>query len=70
MQKVDVVLGELVPADQYAPEAVRPTMRAFHHPTPGFETSLPFDGLGLFAPTADVGGETELLQVRRTSGKS
>ena len=54
MQKRDVVLWGLVPADQNAPEAVEPTVSAFHHPTPGLETGLPFDGLSLFASTTDV----------------
>ena len=40
---------------------VPPTVRAFHHPTPGFETGLPFDGLCLFTAAADVGGEAELI---------
>ena len=62
MQKSDVVLGVLVPTHQDAPETVQPTVGAFHHPASGFEPSLPFDGLCLFASTADVGGEAELLQ--------
>ena len=62
MKKGYVVGGGLVPADQNAPEAVQPTVRAFHHPAPGFVASLLFDGLGLFTPAADVGGEAELLQ--------
>ena len=37
-------------------------MRAFHHPTPGFEPSFSFDGLGLLAPAADVSGEAKLVQ--------
>ena len=61
MKKGDVVVGRLVPADQDAPESVQPTVSAFHHPAPGFESGLPFDGLSLFASTADVGGETELV---------
>ena len=62
MKKGDVVLGVLVPAHQDVPETVQPTVRAFHHPAPGFETSLLFDGLCLYASAADVGGEAELLQ--------
>ncbi len=61
MQKGDVVLGGFIPAHQDAPEAVQPTVGAFHHPAPGFEPSLSFDGLRLLAPTADVGGEAELV---------
>ena len=61
MKKGDVVVGRLVPAHQDAPESVQPTVSAFHHPAPGFEAGLPFDGLSLFPSAADVGGETELV---------
>ena len=61
MKKGDVILGRLVPAHQDAPETVQPTVRAFHHPAPGLEPSLPLDGFRLIATAADVGGETELL---------
>ena len=70
MKKGDVVLRGLVPADQDAPEAVQPAMGELHHPAPGFEPSLPLDGLGLLAPAADVGGEPNSSRVRRTSAKS
>ena len=62
MQRSDVVLGVLVPTHQDAPETIQPTVGAFHHPASGFETSFSFDGLSLFASTADVGGEAELGQ--------
>ena len=62
MKKGDVVGGGLVPTDQNAPEAVQPAVSAFHYPTAGFEPSLLFDGLRLFASTPDVGGEPELVQ--------
>ena len=62
MKEGDVVVGRLIPADQDAPEAVQPAVRAFHHPTPGFEPSFSFDGLGLLAPAADVSGEAKLVQ--------
>ena len=62
MQKGDVVGGRLVPTDQYPPEAVQPTVSAFHHPAAGFEASFLLDGLGLFAPAADVRREAELVQ--------
>ena len=70
MQKGDVVGGRLVPTDQSPPEAVQPTVSAFHHPAAGFEAGLLFDGLGLFASAADVRRKTELSRVRRTSAKS
>ncbi len=62
MQKGDVVGGRLVPTDQSPPEAVQPTVSAFHHPAAGFEAGLLFDGLGLFASAANVRRKTELLQ--------
>ena len=62
MKKGDVVVRGLVPAHQNAPKAVHPTVSALHHPTPGFESGLPFDSLGLFAPAPDVGREAELFQ--------
>ena len=62
MQKGDVVFGGLVPTDQDVPEAVQPTVGAFHHSASGFETSPSFDGLSLLASAADVGGEIELVQ--------
>ena len=61
MQKGVVVVGRLVPTDQNAPESVQPTVGAFHHPTPGFETGLPFDGSDFFASTANMSGEAELV---------
>ncbi len=62
MKEGDVVGGGLVPTDQNAPEAVQPAVGAFHHPASGFEPSLLFDGLSLFAAATDVGGEAELVQ--------
>ena len=67
MKKGDVIAWILVPADQNAPEAVQPTVSAFHHPAPGFETGFLLDGpgldsLSLFAPAADVGGDAKLVQ--------
>ena len=62
MKEGDVVVGRLIPADQDAPEAVQPAVRAFHHPAPGFEPSFSFDGLGLLAPAADVSSEAKLVQ--------
>ena len=36
-------------------------MSAFHHPAPSLEARLFFDGSGFFATSADMRGETELL---------
>ena len=46
------MVGRLIPADQDAPEAVQPAVRAFHHPAPGFEPSFSFlMALSLLAPS-------------------
>jgi hypothetical protein len=62
MQKPQIVAYFFVPADQHAPEAIHPAMRAFHRPAPGFEPSLLSECLGLFPPRPDVGGEAKLVQ--------
>ena len=62
MKKGDVVVRGFVPSDQNAPEPVQPTVSAFHHPAPSLEAGFLLDGLRLFTPTADVGGEAELVQ--------
>ena len=62
MQKRQVVLYFLVPADQHASEAIHPTMRAFHDPPSGLETSILLERLGLFPPRPEVGGEPTLGQ--------
>jgi hypothetical protein len=62
MQKPQVVAHFLVPANQHAPEAIHPTMRAFHDPPPGLETGFLLERRGLFPASADVGGEAKLGQ--------
>src|SRR5678816_1466922 len=62
MQKAQIVARFLVPADQDASETIHPTMRAFHHPAPRFETGLLLEGLGFFPACPDVGSEAKLLQ--------
>ena len=62
MKKGDVILRVFVPTDQDAPKTVQPSASAFHHPAARLESGLFLDGLRLFATTADVGGEAELLQ--------
>jgi hypothetical protein len=60
MQKPQIVAHFLVPADQHAPEAMHPTMGAFHDPPPCLETELLLERLGFLAPGPDVGGEPAL----------
>ena len=67
MQKPQVVAYFLVPADQHAPEAIHPTMRALHDPPPGFEPGFLLQRFGLFPPRTDVGGEAKLVSKSRTS---
>src|SRR5215831_12671697 len=62
MQKAQVVTHFLVPADQHAPEAVHPTVRAFYTPPPCLETGLGLQRLGFFPPRVDVSSEAKLGQ--------
>src|SRR5215510_5840845 len=62
MQKPQVVTYFFVPAEQHAPEAIHPAMRALHDPPPGFETGLVLQGLSFLAPRSDMGCEPELVQ--------
>src|SRR5215831_5540587 len=64
MQKTQVIPHFLVPADQHAPEAVHPTMRAFDDPPAGFEPGLLLERLSLLPPRTDMGGEPKLGQQR------
>ena len=61
MEEGDVVVWMFVPADQDTPEAVQPAVSTLQHPPAGLEARFPFDGLGLLAPAANVGGEPKLL---------
>lgn len=62
MQKGEIVLRLLVPANEQTAKAVHPGMRPLHHPAPRFEARFPFDGFGLVPTWADMGGKAELLQ--------
>jgi hypothetical protein len=62
MQKREIVTRVLVPADQHAPEAIHPTMRALHDPPAGLEAGLLLERLSLFPPRPDVGREAKLSQ--------
>ena len=57
MQKPQIIAHFFIPADQHAPEAIHPTMRAFHHPSPCLETGFLLERLGLFPSGSDVDGE-------------
>src|SRR5579859_6577934 len=62
MQKRQVVLGLLVPADQQSSEAVHPRMRPFHDPPTRFEACFSLDGFGLFPTRANMSGEPKFAQ--------
>src|SRR5262245_9839261 len=62
MQERQIVTHFLVPADEHAPEAIHPTMRALYYPPSCPETGLLLDRLGLFPPCPDVGREAEFGQ--------
>jgi hypothetical protein len=62
MQKGKIVVGRFVPPNQHAPKAIHPTMRALHYPASGFKADVPFDRLGFFATSPDVGREAKLPQ--------
>src|SRR5262245_36730757 len=62
MQKAQIVAYFLVPTDQDASEAIHPTMRAFHHPAPCFETGFLLESLSFFPARTDVRSEAKLLQ--------
>ena len=47
MQERHVVTRFFVSADQHPPKAIHPAMRALYDPSPGFETRLVLQGLGL-----------------------
>lgn len=62
MQKSQGVASFLVPTDPHTPAAMHPTLRAVHHPPPGFATRLLPQPLGFFPPRTARGGEAKLLQ--------
>jgi hypothetical protein len=62
MQKGEIIVSQLVPADQHPSKAIHPTMRAFHHPAARFGPHVPFEGWRFFPTCADVGREAKLPQ--------
>src|SRR5579871_1364880 len=60
MQQRQIVFGLLAPADENAAEAVHPTVRPLHDPTPRLIPCLPLERLSLLPPCLDVGREAEL----------
>src|SRR5260370_11528445 len=61
MQHGDVVLGLLVPACENPSEAIHPTMRPFHYPTPCLDAGFTFEFLGFFPADMNMCREGELL---------
>jgi hypothetical protein len=62
MQKGEIIVRRLVPANQHSAKAIHPTMRPFHYPPPRPGTRMTFEGLGFFPPRSDVGGKAKLLE--------
>src|SRR5215813_13777509 len=62
MQKPQIMAHFCVPADQHAPAAIHPTMRALPHPPPGFEANLVLQRVGLLAPCLDMSCEPKFVQ--------
>jgi hypothetical protein len=62
MQKPQIALLFVIPADQQASRAIEPTIRALHDPALCRETGLLLERFGLFPPRAEVGGEAKFGQ--------
>ena len=62
MEKGQVILRLLVPADKQPTKAIHPGMRPFHHPTTCFVPGLPLNGSGLFSSRTNMGGKAEFVQ--------
>ena len=61
MEQAQIVLDLFVPADQHATKAVHPTVRPFHHPTPSFESDLPFERLCFLISGSNMQGIAKFL---------
>jgi hypothetical protein len=62
MQKREVVLRLLVPANEQTAKAVHPGMCPLHHPTPRFEPRFPLDCFGLFPARTHMRRKAEFFQ--------
>src|SRR6266849_4425880 len=62
MEKRQVILRLLVPADQQAAKAIHPGMRPFDHPPARPESRFRFERLGFLPARPNVGGKAEFLE--------
>jgi len=62
VKKRQIIVHLFVPANQDAPKAIHPTMRALYDPPSGFEARPAFEGLRFFPAGADVGRKAKLSQ--------
>src|SRR5258705_10924097 len=62
MEKRQVVLWLLVPANEQTAETIHPGVRPLHDPPACFEAGHLFDCFGLFPTRAHMSGEAKLLQ--------
>jgi hypothetical protein len=60
MQKRRIVPHFLGPTNQPTPAALRPAVRALHHPPPRAESGFLLQGSDRFPPRSNLGGEAEL----------
>lgn len=61
MKKAKIILRFLLPAYQYAPETIHPTVRPLGHPATGLEANLTLERLGFFTPRANMSGISKLF---------
>ena len=61
MKKAKIILRLLLPAYQYAPETIHPTVRSLGHPATRLEAHLTLDRLGFFTPRANMSSISKLF---------
>src|SRR5215472_13668207 len=70
MQKRQVVLWVLLPANQQTAEAIHPGVRPLHDPPARFEAGNPLDRFGRFPTRAHVRASCRTLSTWRTPHRS
>jgi hypothetical protein len=69
MQKCQVALHLLVPANQNPTKPIHPGVGALYHPTSCLVAGFLLDGLGFLATRPNVGRETKLTRLNMDSGE-